>query len=72
VGGRWWRRSQIMRQREIFVLYKSFNTLWVKVIVNKEREILLLIMHSQRGVDRILVILKTHEKIKLFMDEQKG
>ncbi len=61
-----------MRQREIFVLYKSFNTLWVKVIVNKEREILLLIMHSQRGVDRILVILKTHEKIKLFMDEQKG
>ncbi len=32
VPGRWgrgWRRSQIIRQRETLVLYKSFNTLWL-------------------------------------------
>ncbi len=28
-GGRVWRRSQIIPRREILVLYKSFNTLWL-------------------------------------------
>ncbi len=31
-GGRGWWRSQIIRPRESLVLYKSFNTLWVKLI----------------------------------------
>ncbi len=34
-GGRGWGRSLIFRRQESLVLYKSFNTLWVVLLLNK-------------------------------------